>query len=82
MFTRCLAQEVWSDGITVNELVPGPVHTDLTEGVFIANALHPSFPSEWVKTADDVAPLAVFLATQGPNGPTGQSFSLARRPMA
>ena len=82
MFTRCLAQEVWEDKITVNELVPGPVHTDLTDGIFEANQPHPTFPSEWVKTADDVAPMALMMATQGPNGPTAQSFSLARRPMA
>jgi len=81
MFTRCLAMEVWPDGITVNELIPGPVATDLTAGLFTADAPHPTIASEWVKRAEDVAPLAVFLATQGPRGPTGQSFSLARRPI-
>ena len=28
---------------------------------------------------EDVAPLALFLASQPRNGPTGQTFSLARR---
>ena len=81
MFTRCLAMEVWEDGVTVNELIPGPVHTELTSEIFQVDRPHPSVPSEWVKRADEVAPLAVFLATQGPKGPTGQSFSLARRPL-
>ena len=81
MFTRCLAMEVWQDDVTVNELIPGPVHTELTSGIFEADQPHPSEPSEWVKRADQVAPLAVFLASQGSKGPTGQSFSLARRPL-
>ena len=81
MLTRCLAMELWQDGISVNELVPGPVHTELTAGVFSPDAPHPTIPGEWVKAPEDVAPLAVFLAAQGPHGPTGQSFSLARRPL-
>lgn len=82
MLTRCLALELWSDKITVNELIPGPVYTELTEGIFERGAAHPAIPSEWVKDPTDVVPLALFLAGQGPNGPTGQSFSLARRPVA
>jgi hypothetical protein len=34
-----------------------------------------------IKTPEEVAPLAVFLATQPRGGPTGQSFSLAHRPL-
>ncbi len=81
MFTRCLAMEVWEDNITVNELIPGPVYTELTSDVFTPDASHPAFDSEWVKQPQDVAPLAMFLATQPDRGPTGQSFSLARRPI-
>jgi len=81
MFTRCLSMEVWQDNITVNELIPGPVATDLTAALFTAGKSHPTMPCEHVKGPDDVAPLAVFLAAQGPQGPTGQSFSLARRPL-
>ena len=81
MFTRCLAQEVWQDKITVNELVPGPVHTELTSNIFSLNKPHPAFDSEWVKQPEDVVDLAMFLATRPSNGPTGQSFSLARRPI-
>ena len=81
MLTRCLALELWKDNITVNELIPGPVYTELTEAIFEAGQPHPAIPSEWVKDPEDVVPLALFLACQGPKGPTGQSFSLARRPV-
>lgn len=81
MFTRCLSMEVWQDNIAVNELIPGPVYTELTASQFQLHAPHPSVQSEWVKQPDDVAPLALLLASQGEHGPTGQSFSLARRPL-
>ena len=81
MFTRCLATEVWPDNIAVNELIPGPVETELTAGIFQAGAPHPAIPGEWVKRPDDVVELALFLAGQPSTGPTGQSFSLARRPL-
>ena len=81
MFTRCLADEVWEDGITVNELIPGPVATHLTEGRMSVGGPPPFAPSEYVKGPDDVVPLAMWLATQPPHGPTAQSFSLTRRPI-
>jgi len=81
MLTRCLALELWPDKITVNELIPGPVETELTSSLFQADKPHPVIESEWVKHPEEVAPLAVFLATQSSKGPTGQSFSLARRPL-
>lgn len=82
MFTRCLALEVWPDAICVNELVPGPVHTSLTASVFPRGPRHPTFPSEYVKQPEDVAPLALWILAQDPRkAPTGQTFSLARRPI-
>jgi 3-oxoacyl-[acyl-carrier protein] reductase len=81
MLTRCLAMELCEESITVNELIPGPVATELTSGLFEENKPHPSIPGEWVKGPEEVVPLALHLATQGPHGPTGQSFSLARRPL-
>ena len=79
MFTRVLAQEVWGFGISVNELIPGPVDTSLarqsarqTDSVF-------NIDSEWIKGPEDVVPLALFMATQPALGPTAQSFSLMRR---
>jgi 3-oxoacyl-[acyl-carrier protein] reductase len=79
MLTRVLAQELWPHRISVNELIPGPVVTDMAssqaarrQGVF-------GIESEWTKTPEEVVPLALFLATQPDIGPTAQSFSLMRR---
>ena len=69
MLTRCLSLEVWQDEIAVNELIPGPVETELTLGLLEMDKPHPRIPSEWVKGPQEVAPLAVFLAAQGPHGP-------------
>ena len=78
MLTRVLAQEVVQDNISVNELIPGPVKTTINsqnDGELLAQlGTH-----EWLKTPEDVIPLALFLATQPKNGPTSQSFSLMRR---
>ncbi|MCA9121690.1 MAG: SDR family oxidoreductase [Planctomycetaceae bacterium] len=81
MLTRCMAMELADQSIAVNELVPGPVATELTAAIFKAQSPHPTIPGEWVKSPEEVSSLAIFLATQGPKGPTGQSFSLARRPL-
>ena len=80
MLMRVLAQELWQNNISVNELIPGPV---LTERVARTHAHRPGSvfqdDSEWIKTPDDVVPLALFLATQPDKGPTGQTYSLMRR---
>ena len=81
MLTRSMALQLADEGVTVNELVPGPVATELTAGVFEAGKTHPAMPTEWVKGPDDVVPMAMMMATQSSHGPTGQSFSLARRPI-
>jgi 3-oxoacyl-[acyl-carrier protein] reductase len=78
MLVRILADELRQDGISVNELVPGPVQTSMTAvpqrtGSVVSN------PIEWLKQPEDVVPLAMFLATHPAPGPTGQSFSLMRR---
>jgi 3-oxoacyl-[acyl-carrier protein] reductase len=80
MLTRVLAQELWPFKISVNELIPGPVTTEMSrdsqparqDTVF-------AIDSEWVKGPEDVVPLALFLATQPDPGPTAQSYSLMRR---
>lgn len=81
MFTQCLAEEVWDRGIEVNELIPGPVATHLTHGRMEAGGPPPFAPSERVKTPEEVVPLALWLATRPPGGPSAQSFSLTRRPI-
>ncbi len=80
MLTRVLAQELWRDNISVNELVPGPVMTERARETYGRSGDSVfTIDSEWVKAPEDVAPLALFLATQPDIGPTAQSFSLMRR---
>jgi 3-oxoacyl-[acyl-carrier protein] reductase len=76
MLTRVLAQELAPYNISVNELVPGPVDTSMNPGGAGTSSLG---ASEWLKTPEDVVPLALFLAEQPDVGPTAQSFSLMRR---
>ena len=78
MLTRVLAQELADHNICVNELVPGPVMTAFIKGR--EEALRAGGPGgEWMKEPDEVVPMALFMAAQPTQGPTGQSFSLARR---
>ena len=80
MLVRVLAQELVEHDITVNEIIPGPVWTPATIAEH-ENGGWPvaSNPHEWLKQPEDVAPLALFLASQPEPGPTAQSFSLMRR---
>lgn len=77
ILTRALAQELYADRISVNELVPGPVWTSMT----LPNEenVRAHFKNEWLKMPEDVVPMAVFMATQPDFGPTGQSYSLMQR---
>lgn len=78
MFTRLLAQELIEHNISVNEIVPGPVRTEIdreTRSGFTGDL----FSTEWIKAPEDIIPLVLFLLSQPEPGPTGQSFSLARR---
>ena len=83
MLTRVLAQELAPHQIDVNELIPGPVETAMTATAVAQSHLQasPALQQEWLKQPEDVVPLALFLATQPPRGPTAQSFGLGRRPI-
>lgn len=81
---RSLAEELKPQRIAANEIIPGPV---LKEHMLRAEKLAEiaaqggaiELPNgEWHKMPSDVVGLALFLATQPPLGPTGQSFSLLR----
>lgn len=79
MLVRVLAAELHDHDISVNELIPGPVITDMNKK-FDAN-LDTVFTDgvEWVKEPEDLMPLAIFMATLPKKGPTGQSYGLNRR---
>jgi 3-oxoacyl-[acyl-carrier protein] reductase len=82
MLTRVLSQELRDTSISVNELIPGPVETNqAVRGLRDLQTWRKKFEEmgEWLKAPEDVVPLAMFLATQPPGGPSAQSFSLMRR---
>ncbi|SIO70958.1 3-oxoacyl-[acyl-carrier protein] reductase [Burkholderia sp. GAS332] len=74
LLTQTLALELLDANISVNELIPGPVRTAMTD--FGGKC---QFNEEWLKEPEDVVPLAMFLASQPDGGPSAQSFSLMRR---
>ncbi|CAG4888602.1 SDR family NAD(P)-dependent oxidoreductase [Paraburkholderia saeva] len=74
LLTQTLALELQDANISVNELIPGPVRTAMTD--FGGKC---QFNEEWVKEPEDVVPVAMFLASQPDFGPSAQSFSLMRR---
>ena len=80
MLVRVLAQELRADHIAVNEIVPGPVRTVLIENLpsSIAGSMA-GVATEWFKTPDAVADLALYLARLPNDGATGQTFSLLGR---
>ena len=85
MLNRVLAQELRADNIAVNELIPGPVRTQLTgvpeEHAGRDDEASPilTVPGEWTKNPEDVVPLAMFLLNLPNDGPSGQSYSLNAR---
>lgn len=73
-FTRAVAREVASRGITVNAIAPGFIQTDITAtmtGAQVA-AVMGQVPLGRIANPEDVAPLVAFLAGDGANYITGQ----------
>lgn len=79
--SQTLAEEVWRYGIAVNEFIPGPVATSMTAGRFREGEQIEALPSERVKSPEEAAAFVETILRLGPQGPTGQVFSLARRPL-
>jgi len=79
MLTRILAQELSQYNISVNELIPGPVITNMGEESMKDQRSVFSVNGEWIKLPEDVTDMALFLAMQPIVGPTAQSYSLVRR---
>jgi NAD(P)-dependent dehydrogenase (short-subunit alcohol dehydrogenase family) len=84
--TRTLALETVKDGITVNAICPGPVHTLINDlrVQYDANRLGKSFTEmEAVMTPmgrrlepEEIAPLAVYLASKESAPMTGQAINI------
>ncbi len=79
MLVRTLAVEWREVPIAVNEIVPGPVRTELSAGIVDVPSLPPEVRMDWHKAPEDVVPTALFLAGLPDDGPSGQTFSLLGR---
>lgn len=77
-FTRSLAREVASRGITVNAIAPGFIDTDITSGLTgdQRDGLVAQIPLGRIATAEEVAPLVGFLAGPGASYITGQCIQV------
>jgi 3-oxoacyl-[acyl-carrier protein] reductase len=77
-FTKSVARELASRGITANVLAPGFIETDMTAGLdeqWRANVLK-AIPLNRFGQADDVADAALFLAGPGARYITGQILAV------
>jgi NAD(P)-dependent dehydrogenase (short-subunit alcohol dehydrogenase family) len=88
--TRCLALETAADGITANAICPGYVDTELLRdaapgwadlhGVApdeVIDALIEKIPQRRLLTAEEIAELALYVASPGAAGLTGQGLTIA-----
>jgi meso-butanediol dehydrogenase/(S,S)-butanediol dehydrogenase/diacetyl reductase len=84
--TRTLAQEVARDGITVNAICPGPVHTLMNDRRLSYEVERTGVPFEKIEQSltpigrrlepEEVAPLAVYLASDDARMVTGQAWNI------
>ena len=77
-FTKSIAKELGSRGITVNAIAPGFISTDMTAEMSedATAALLGQIPLGRLGEADDVAELALFLAGDGARYITGQVMNV------
>jgi 3-oxoacyl-[acyl-carrier protein] reductase len=75
-FTKSLAREVGSRGITVNVIAPGFIDTDMTRGLDDAQraALHSQIPLARLGQPADIAAAAAFLASAEASYITGETL--------
>jgi NAD(P)-dependent dehydrogenase (short-subunit alcohol dehydrogenase family) len=85
-FMRTLAMEVARDGITVNSICPGPVHTAMHDKRLAYDSTRTGKSVDELSAAmtaigrrlepDEIAPLAVYLASDGSAMMTGQAINI------
>jgi 3-oxoacyl-[acyl-carrier protein] reductase len=73
-FTKTLARELGSRGITANAIAPGFIKTDMTAGLSekTESAIISQIPLARVGTPEDIAGVAFFLASKNADYITGQ----------
>jgi len=77
-FTKSVAKELGSRGVTVNAIAPGFIETDMTDELSdeIKAALLPQIPLGKLGAAEDVAHAALFLASDAARYVTGQVLNV------
>ncbi len=75
-FTKSLAREVGSRGITVNVIAPGFIDTDMTRSMDDGqrDALTAQIPLDRLGSPEDIAAAALFLASDGAGYITGETM--------
>ena len=81
-FSKALARETASKGVSVNVVCPGPTDTPLLDQVAEASqrlydGLAKAVPMRRIGQPDDIAPAVVFLASDGAAYITGQTLSVS-----
>jgi 3-oxoacyl-[acyl-carrier protein] reductase len=74
--TKALSLEVASRGITVNAVAPGIISTGMGDGAFDAAAIADMVPMKRAGSAEEVAGLVAFLASEEAGYITGQIISI------
>ncbi len=77
-FTRALAREVGSRGITVNAVAPGFIDTDMTAALSAEqrDSLVQQIPLERLGAAEDIAATVLFLCSPGAGYITGEVINV------
>ena len=77
-FTRALAVELASRGVTVNAIAPGFIETDMSEAVRnkAGDMIKKMIPMRRLGQPDDIAKVAVFLASDAASYLTGQVLTV------
>jgi 3-oxoacyl-[acyl-carrier protein] reductase len=75
--TKTLALELATRGVTVNAVAPGVIESPATASAFTPERIKALVPMQRAGSADDVAALVGFLASERANYITGQVISVA-----